>query len=82
MAAQIYIPTNGAQGFQFLCMLASTCYCLSFFFYISYHMEFPGGSVGWGSGIVTAVAWVAAVAQVQSLAPERLHAVGVANKKN
>lgn len=28
------------------------------------YLEFPGGPVNLGSGIVTAVAWVAAVAQV------------------
>ena len=37
--------------------------------------------VGWGSSIFTAVAQVAAVAQVRSLARELLHAVGVAKKK-
>ena len=35
-------------------------------------MEFLGGSVGWGPGIVTAVAWV------WSLARELLYALGVA----
>ena len=43
-------------------------------------MEFHGGSAGEESGIVSAVAWVAAVAGVQSLAQELLHAVGVAKK--
>ena len=37
--------------------------------------------MGWGSSIFTAVAQVAAVAQVRSLARELLHAVGVAKKK-
>ena len=39
--------------------------------------EFSCGAVGQGSGVVTALAWVAAVAQVQSLALEILHAVGM-----
>ena len=38
-------------------------------------LEFPGGPAGEGSGIVTAVAWV------HSLAPELLHAEGVAIKR-
>lgn len=33
-------------------------------------MEFPAGSVGYGSGVVTAVAQVIAVVRVQSLAWE------------
>ena len=37
--------------------------------------EFPGGSVGYGPSIVTAVAWV------QSLAMELPHAVRMAKKK-
>lgn len=41
-------------------------------------VEFPGGSVGYGSGIVTAVALAAAVAHIQSLAQEFLHATGAA----
>ena len=40
--------------------------------------EFPGGSVGKGPGIVTAVALVRAVAQVQPLAWELPHAAGAA----
>ena len=40
-------------------------------------MELPCGTVGKGSGIIPAVAWVAAVAQVQPLAQEPLHAAGV-----
>ena len=31
MTVPIYIPPNSAQGFPFLHILASTCYCLSFF---------------------------------------------------
>ena len=38
--------------------------------------EFSGGSAGQGSSIVTAVAWVAVVAQVQPLAWEVSCAVG------
>ena len=41
---------------------------------------FPVGLVSQGSGIVSAVAWAAAVAWVQSLAQELLHALGVAKK--
>ena len=43
--------------------------------------EFPGGSVGQGSGTVTAVARVASVAWVQSLARELPHATVTAKKK-
>lgn len=42
---------------------------------------FPGGSEGYGSSVVTAVASVAGVAQVQSLAEEPLQAGGAAVKK-
>ena len=42
-------------------------------------LEFPGGLVVKGSG-VTAVAWKAAVARVQSPAGELLHAVRTATK--
>ena len=42
--------------------------------------ELPGGLVV-GLGIVTAVAWVTAVACVLSLAREHPHAVGTAKKK-
>ena len=42
--------------------------------------EFSRGSVGCGSSIVTAVAWVTAVAKVQSLARELLHAKGHGQK--
>ena len=38
--------------------------------------EFPGGSTGWGSSVVTAVTWVTDVARVQSLAQELSHALG------
>ena len=41
-------------------------------------LEFPGGSAGQGSSIVTAVALVTAVMQVQFLAWELLHALGTA----
>ena len=43
-------------------------------------MEFPGGSAGERPGIVTAVAQVAAMAQVQPLAQEILRAVGTVKK--
>lgn len=43
--------------------------------------EFPGGSMGYGSGTVAAVAWVIAVARVRSLARELLHGTGMAKKK-
>ena len=43
--------------------------------------EFSCGRVGYGSSIVTAVAWITALAQVQFLAPELSHAVGMAKKK-
>ena len=39
------------------------------------------GEVGWGSSIVTAAAWVAAIAQIQSLAQKLPHATGAARKK-
>ena len=44
-------------------------------------MEFPGGSMAKGLGIVTVVAWVTAVTRVQSLAQELLHALGTAKKQ-
>ena len=44
-------------------------------------LAFPGVSVGWGSGIVTAVAQVTAVAGVQTLAQEFPYATGTAFKK-
>ena len=37
---------------------------------------------GFGSGVVTAVIWVATVAQVQSLTRELPHAMGVAPQKS
>ena len=43
--------------------------------------KFPGGSVGGGSGIVTAVAQVTAVLRVPPLAQELPHAMGSAKKK-
>ena len=43
-------------------------------------VEFSCGAVGAGPSVVTAAAWVTAAAQVQSLAWELLHAVGVAKK--
>ena len=43
--------------------------------------EFPGGSGGEGSGVVTSVALVTAVACVRSLVWELLQAVGTAKKK-
>ena len=44
-------------------------------------MEFPGGLVVKGSGLVTAKAQVIAVAQVQSLAWKLPHAAGMAKKR-
>ena len=41
-------------------------------------MEFPGGPVGEGLGVVTALAPVAAMAWVRPLAWELLHAANVA----
>ena len=43
--------------------------------------EFPGGVAVKGSNIVTAVAQVTAVVQVQSLGWELLHALSTAKKK-
>ena len=40
----------------------------------------PGGSVGYGSCIVTAVAWVTAVVQVHSLVQQLPCAMSVAKK--
>lgn len=40
-------------------------------------LEFPGGSAHQGSGTITALAPVAAVAWVRFLAPELLHALGM-----
>ena len=45
-------------------------------------MEFPGGQVSYGSGIVTAMAQDTAVAQVLPLVLELLHAAGMAKKQN
>ena len=50
--------------------------------YNSFSAEVSCGIVGYGSLIVTAVSWVAALAQVGSLALELLPAVGVAKKSN
>lgn len=41
----------------------------------------PGGSAGWGSGVVTAVAGVASVARVVALAWALAHAAGTAQGK-
>ena len=43
--------------------------------------EFPDGSGGLGSGAITAVALVTALARIRSLAWELLHAQGEAKKK-
>ena len=43
-------------------------------------MEFSCGTVGWGSGIVIAAAWIAAVLWVRSLAQEFPHTTGMAKK--
>ena len=45
-------------------------------------MEFPGGSAGQGSDVVTAVTLVTSVAWVQSLAQEILHAMGAGKKSH
>ena len=42
--------------------------------------EFPCGTVGYGSGVLTAVAWTTALVQVQSLAQEHPCATGTTNK--
>ena len=42
--------------------------------------EFPSGSAGYGSCVVPAAAQVTAVDWVRSLAQERLHAAGTAEK--
>ena len=44
-------------------------------------MEFSGGSVGYGSDVVTAVALVKAVTWVSSLAWEFAHVIGTTKKK-
>ena len=44
-------------------------------------MEFPGGSEGWGFGTATDVVLVTDVAQIQFLAREIPHAMGVAPPK-
>ena len=43
--------------------------------------EFFCGAASWGSSIVTAVAWVAAVAWVWSLTLELPHTMGAAKKE-
>lgn len=43
--------------------------------------EFPGGSVSYGSGVITAVARVSAVVRDPSLAQELPHDVDTAKKK-
>ena len=43
-------------------------------------LEFPRGTVGYGSSVVTAVALVIVVVWVRSLAQELLHAMGAAKK--
>jgi len=48
---------------------------------IAISLEFPCGSVGLGSSIVTAVVWITAVASVLSLAWKLLHTAGMAKKK-
>ena len=44
-------------------------------------MEFPYSSAHWGSGVVTAVAWVTAVVWFQSLAQTFPHATGMCGGK-
>ena len=51
------------------------------FLILKMHMEFPNGSVGSGSGIVTAGPLVTAVGWVRSLPQELPHAPGAAKKK-
>lgn len=46
----------------------STSYCKSDLRKLRWSVELPGGSAGWGSGVVPAAAWV------QSLAREYLYA--------
>ena len=53
----------------------SSCWHLYWCYNSNLGKEFPGGSVGWGSGVVTAVA------SVQSLTRELLHVAGVAKKR-
>ena len=43
--------------------------------------ELPGGPVGWGSGVVSAVARVAAVVWIHSLARELPPVMGAAKRK-
>lgn len=43
--------------------------------------ELPGGPVGWGSGVVSAVARATAVVWIHSLARELPPAVGAAKRK-
>ena len=43
--------------------------------------EFPSSTVGEGCGVVSTMAWVTAMAQVQSLTQELLHATGMAKKQ-
>ena len=44
-------------------------------------VEFPCGTAGWGSDVVAAVAWAAAVVWLQSLARELPYAMSAAKKK-
>lgn len=44
----------------------------------SSYEEFPCGKAGEGFSVITAMAWVATVLRVQSLAWELLHAMGAA----
>ena len=62
--------------------LGPTFLIYSFFNFKSKGKEFPGSTVGYRSSRVTAVAPVAAAAQVQSLAQEHPQAAGMAKKKN
>lgn len=58
-------------------MQTNAIYCLK----IRMQWEFSCGTAGQGSGTVTTVAWVAAVARVLPLGGELQHAKGEAKKK-
>ena len=46
-----------------------------------WELEFPGGSVGYGPGVVTVVAWVTTLEWVQSLCWKLLYAGGMVKKE-
>lgn len=47
----------------------------------TYILEFPGGAVGQGSGVITTVAQVTAMVRVRSLARELPRAASIGKKK-